>query len=464
MQRRFSLRRSRNSDFEVADQPKSDRDDRLSDSRRRRTSYSPPKFRARRQPDHIEQPHQEAKEICWGSHFLQKVLDSIPTPIFYKDDQGVYLGGNRAFGDFLGRQIEDIVGKTDHDLNPRELAKVYELADQELFRTGGKQTYESLVIHADGTLHSVIFQKATFLNQDGSLGGLIGSLSDITYLKEIEERLRSSEAKYRRIFENIQDVYFEAELDGEILEISPSIERFFQIRRDNVIGHSIYDFYDEKKTRIDFMHELKHKQYVNDLEINFKFSRETPITCSITASILPGDGKRPPRIVGSLRNISKRKQAEEKLRQREEELSSKTRDLEELNTALKVLLKQLDEERKKIEENVLANVNASILPYIKKVREDTLTHHQKACLDVLEMQIKKIVSPFLRKISQDYSAFTPQEIRVADFVKNGNTTKEIASILGISMKTVDFHRDNIRKKLGIYGRHNTLKSFLMKLS
>ena len=117
--------------------------------------------------------------------------------------------------------MEDVVGKTVHDIAPKELAERYERADQELFRTGGVQTYESPVMHADGARHYVIFCKATFLNQDGSLGGLIGTLFDITDIKAVEERLRESEARYRRNFESIQDIYYEVGLDGAILEISP---------------------------------------------------------------------------------------------------------------------------------------------------------------------------------------------------------------------------------------------------
>ena len=288
-------------------------------------------------------PRQASRDGERGPHFFQKLLDSIPIPIFFKDVRGVYLGCNRAFGNFLGRKTEDIVGKTVRDIAPGDLAEIYERADRELFKTGGVQTYEGSMMHADGTRHDVIFYKATlaiFLNQDGSVGGLIGSLFDIT----------------------------------------------------------------------------------------------------------------------------DRKRAEETLIQREEELSIKTRNLEEVNTALKVLLKQREEDRNAMEESVLVNVKTSILPYLEKVKEGPLTHRQRACLEILEAQIKMIISPFLHRISQACFDLTPQEIRVADCVKNGNTTKEIADILGISIKTVDYHRDNIRKKLDIKNRHTNLRSFLLKLS
>ena len=414
----------------------------------------------------IDKPklRQDSCEGYRDSHFLQKLLDSIPTPIFYKDARGVYLGGNQAFGDFLGRKMEDVVGKTVHDIASRDLAERYERADQELFRTGGVQTYESPVMHADGTRHYVIFCKATLLNQDGSLGGLIGSLFDITDLKEVEERLRESEARYRRIFENIQDIYYEVGLDGAILELSPSIEKYVPFKREDLIGRSVYDFYADKNRRSDFLQEIKEKGYVRDFEIQLRDLQGALFTCSITAAILPGEGERPPRIVGSIRDISERKRVEETLGQREEELSIKSRNLEEVNTALKVLLKQREDDKNEMEENVLTNVKTSIFPYLEKVKEGPLTHHQRACLEILEAQTKKIISPFLHRISQACFDLTPQEIRVADFVKNGNSTKEIADILGISIKTVDYHRDNIRQKLGLKNRHANLRSFLLKLS
>jgi PAS domain S-box-containing protein len=412
-------------------------------------------------------PRQGLCERYRDPRFVQELLDSIPTPIFYKDARGVYLGGNQAFGVFLGRKMEDVVGKTVHDIFPDDLAKIYELADHELFQTGGVQTYESPVMHADGTRHIVIFYKATlttFPNQDGSVGGLIGSLFDITDLKEVEERLRCSEARYRRIFESIQDIYYEAGLDGTILEISPSIERYFPFKREDLIGRSVYEFYADKERRADFLQEIEEKGYVHDFEIGLRDPQGAFFTCSCTAAILPGEGERSPRIVGSIRDISERKRAEEVLKQREEELSIRSRNLEEVNTALKVLLKQREEDRKEMEEHVLTNVKTSVLPYIEKVKADPLTHHQKACLEILEAQMEKIISPFLHTISQACFDLTPQEIRVADLVKNGNSTKEIADTLGISIKTVDYHRDNIRGKLGIKNRHTNLRSFLLKLS
>jgi len=276
--------------------------------------------------------------------------------------------------------------------------------------------------------------------------------------------LHRSEERYRRIFENIQDIYYEVGLDGTILEISPSIENHSPFRREDLIGKSINAFYADPARRDAFLQTIRSQGSVHDFEIQLRDSAGALMTCSITASILPGAEGLPQRIAGSMRDISARKRAEEALSEREEELSIQSRNLGELNTALKVLLRQREEDRVELQEQVLANVKTLILPCIEKLKREALTPSQRECLNTLEERINGIISPFLHRINQTYFDLTPQEIRVAECVKSGHTTKEIADSLCISCKTVDYHRDQIRRKLGLKNSHTSLRTFLLKLS
>lgn len=406
--------------------------------------------------------HRHPDQETEASLSLQTLINAIPVPIFYTDIRGVCLGGNQKFSDFLGKKNEDLIGQTIPELISPDLDEINKPADNAVPAGSECQTFEKAVLHADGTQHRIIFSATIFKDQDGKPGGLVCSIFDIT--REAPElQLRRNEERYRRIFENIQDVYYEVKLDGTILEISPSIEKYSPLKREELIGRSIYDFYVDKDRRNDFLETIRDRRYVHDFEIKLRDHQDGVWTCSITAALMAGDEEGSPRIVGSMRDISERKQNEEILKQREEELSVKSRNLEEVNTALKVLLKQREEDRKEIEENVLANVNASILPYLEKLKDGPLTHHQKTYLDILRMQIQEITSPFRSRLSRTMFDLTPQETQVADLVKHGNTTKEIAGALGISIKTVDFHRDNIRRKLGIKNCPTNLRSFLLRL-
>ncbi len=123
-------------------------------------------------------------------HFLQALIDAIPNPIFYKDAQGIYLGCNEAFESYLGSEREKIVGRTVYDVAPKELADRYREADLSLYGDPGVQTYESSVMRADGSRRDVIFYKSTFLNSDGVLGGLVGTILDITDRKQAEKIIK----------------------------------------------------------------------------------------------------------------------------------------------------------------------------------------------------------------------------------------------------------------------------------
>jgi len=163
-------------------------------------------------------------------------------------------------------------------------------------------------------------------------------------------------------------------------------------------------------------------------------------------------------------DISKQKKEknllELRVRQRTRELENKTKSLEEVNTALRVLLKKREEDKTILEERMLLNVRELVIPYIERIRDYRLNDRQKGCLDIIESSLNDIVAPFLHKLSLEFLSLTPSEIQVANLVKFGKTTKEIARILNLSGKTIEFYRKSIRKKVGITNKSINLRTFL----
>jgi DNA-binding NarL/FixJ family response regulator len=147
--------------------------------------------------------------------------------------------------------------------------------------------------------------------------------------------------------------------------------------------------------------------------------------------------------------------------ERRKELENKTHKLEELNAALKVLLKHRDEDKKDFEEKVIANVKKLVFPYIEKLNNSQLNDRQMVYLNIIKSNLEDIIAPFLHQLSSKYSDLTPNEIQVAGFVKEGKTTKEIAELLNSSTGAIDFHRNNLRKKLGLRNTKTNLRSFLL---
>ena len=162
-------------------------------------------------------------------------------------------------------------------------------------------------------------------------------------------------------------------------------------------------------------------------------------------------------LVGIGHDITERKGMELAMRESAENLN-------EVNSALKALLRQRDEDRKEFEEAVLLNVKNLILPYFEKLRGSKLENNQKTWLDILETQLREITAPFARKLTFYQMNLTPTEIRVAAMVKDGKTTKEIAETLGSSEKSISVHRNHIRGKLGLHGKRANLEAYLASLT
>ncbi len=154
---------------------------------------------------------------------------------------------------------------------------------------------------------------------------------------------------------------------------------------------------------------------------------------------------------------------ERRVEERTAELKIKTEQLEEINTALRVLLTKREEDKNDLETNIISNVQKLIMPYLAEVKKGVLNASQKSYLEILESGLNEIVSPFAHKLSSKYMNLTPSEIHVADFVKNGISTKEIAELLNLSPKTIDAHRANIRQKVGIKNQKTNLRSYLLSL-
>lgn len=135
--------------------------------------------------------------------------------------------------------------------------------------------------------------------------------------KQAEEMLLEREKKHRRIFENLQDVYYEADMGGTILEISPSIEKLSQYKREELIGKSLYDIYTNPNERDEFVKLILDKGKVNDYEIHLEDKDGSLHFCSVTTLLIRDSQGTPEKFIGSMHDITQRKQTEEKLRESE---------------------------------------------------------------------------------------------------------------------------------------------------
>jgi PAS domain S-box-containing protein len=143
---------------------------------------------------------------------------------------------------------------------------------------------------------------------------------NITERKKSEEALRLSEEKYRRIFDNVQDVYYETTIDGEIIEVSPSVEILSRgiFSPADLIGRSMFDFFYDDPQRNLIMEEILRKGFVSDFEVIIRNKDSSQIPCSVSARLLFDKDGKPSKIIGSMRDITDRKNASDALKHAKE--------------------------------------------------------------------------------------------------------------------------------------------------
>jgi len=283
--------------------------------------------------------------------------------------------------------------------------------------------------------------------------------------KRIEEELKDSELRYRTIFENTGTGTIIVGDNETIVLANREFERLSGYSRSDIEGKKCWKelVVEDDIVKVNGLKKPlgKHSKIPTDgyeVRIINKYGDIRNVLANFAT--LPSTE----RTVISLLDITERKVAEEALKKREQELEMKSQSLEEANTALKVLLKHREEDKTTLEEQVLTNVRKLVLPYLEKLKQLRLNDNQMAHVEIIESHLHDVVSPFLRTLTSKYLSLTPREIQVATLIKEGKTTKDITEVINISATAVDFHRKNIRLKLGIKNTKANLRSYLLTLT
>ena len=404
---------------------------------------------------------------------LRALINNLPFEFWALDSSLRYIMQNIAslknYGDVVGKRIEDIE-------MPAEVKAKWVAQDIKVL--GGEILHEEYEREVEGEKKAYENFAAPVIVNEGVIG-IVGVAIDVTARKRAEDALRESEKRLADIIDFLPDATFAIDIEKKVIAWNKAIEEMTGTKAEEILGKRDYEyslpFYGSRKPLlIDLI-------FKDDQEIEKRYDylqKEADVILGEADVPLKGGsrtlwGKARPlydskgSIVGaiqSIRDITERRRAEKALIKREKELEVKTRNLEELNTALKVLLKQREVDKDELEERTLSNVKHLILPYIDKLKKGSLEARDEAYIGIVESNLKDIVSPFSQRLSSKYMTFTPKELQVANLIKEGRTTKEIAELLNASPGTIDFHRNNIRNKLNLKNKRANLRSYLLTIA
>ena len=435
--------------------------------------------------DQLAEENQQLKQVLVRrqeafytlAKLTRRIADNAPDMIWAKDKDNRYLFANRALCEHLlmCTDPEAVVGKNDLYFAECERAKGQRHTFGEICENSDeivKAKQAAMRFVEDGLVRGQYLildvHKAPLLDEDGTMIGTVGCGRNITREEEIKRDLEESRASQQLLMETASDfavfrlrlrsdspkklaVIFISPSAWDIAGINPSqpIDQWFQVHPDDT--RALEYAYTQGLSRHRFNHRFRifHPaqskwRWIHVIATGVKETENTFFN-------------------GILFDITDQVRSNEELVAKGRELETRSDNLSEVNTALKVLLKKRDEDRKALEEKVLYNVKSLIRPYLNKMKNSGMDARQRAYLEILESNLNEIVSPLSRKLSYDYLGFTPTEIKVASFVKQGKKAKEIARLLGISTRTVEGYRYSIRDRLGIKGKKVNLRTYLLSI-
>jgi diguanylate cyclase len=243
-------------------------------------------------------------------------------------------------------------------------------------------------------------------------------------------------------------------------EFKASYENFLQtVHPDDFayVKKSVEEALEQRKS-----YNIEHRIILPDGTIRFVHER---------AKVYFLEDGQPQRMVGTVQDITDKKLVEDALKDVQNNLEQKilerTEQLEQANTALKILLQHSSEAKKELETKVVLNIKELINPYLETLESNYNTDsnlNNMIYIDLIKSNIHNITSEFSKNLNEQFTSLTPREIQIADFIKHGKSTKQIADTLNISISAVEFHRNNLRTKLGIKKQKTNLRSFLISLS
>jgi len=343
--------------------------------------------------------------------------------------------------------IADLAGrKSGFFVRPDEHDKMFTKIQEEGYLRG----FEAEQYRKDGRRIWISFNLTPIKGIDGFVLRHVGTVVDITERKESDERLRRSEAGLRALIGSMNDVIALVDKQGRYTTINvenpdmlgtPLTGPFGKQLSEAIPGESVATFLAAVKKALKTRRtvHMEYRIYTPKGERWFS-AAISPMTDESTVSVA--------------RDITDLKMAEAELR-------AKSMSLEETNNALKALLRNMEEAKKELEENVVSNIRVLVMPHVGRLARHKLVSTEKVHVEAIEAGLKNVASPFLRDLSQ--FGLTPTEIQVANYVRDGRTTKEIIELMHSTKDSIDMHRYHIRKKLGMNKTKTNLRSYLLSL-
>ncbi len=425
-------------------------------------------------------------ELLKSEETVRALLNAPNDRALLLDTKGNILALNKTAAQGFGMSVEELIGLNAFALLPAPLAERRKSYHDRVVSSGKSFRYEDRRKGRwmDTTIDSVH-------DAQGKVARVAVVSRDMTDYKQMEEALRKEKEFNANLIKTSPALFVAFASDGTTLLMNEAMLKATGYKQDEVIGKNYLSTFvpeSDWPSLRKIVNELPEKgsAAVNESRMVTKDGHELIVEWH-SRHVLKDDGELDYFFALGI-DITQRKRSEyelrrhrdhledmvkertneltkimEDLRNREAELSTKSRKLEEANIALKVVLKQMAKKKRVDKENILSNVKQLVIPYLNRLKKSPLNTDQMILINTLESNLDNITSPLISKLSSSFLNLTPMEIRIAHFVKEGLMNKEMAELLGTSLNTISSHRYKLRSKLGLKNKGINLRSYLLSL-
>ncbi len=389
------------------------------------------------------------------------------------DATGKFTYSSSVVKNILGYDPKEILGKYFYDFfHPDEREKlkkaalkifVYKKPFRKFINQNVSKNCNTVILSTSGV---------PIIGAQGDLKGYRGGNLDKTdqyiahkALQESEKHMRSllesavGFAIYRLAF-NKDDPY---KLSPEF--VSPSIKDILGVEPGDFSSGTFFkQIHPEDLHRVEEANERGFETNRFDVTCRYYNSKEKKwIWIHAISTGVRNDENIVTHVNGILIDVTERQEALERIKAHEQKLMKKTEDLKEMNVALNVLIKKRTQDELAIQDRTLLNIKKLVLPYISRIKRTNLDDGQLKLLDIVKSNLMDITSAFSNQVTSKHNGLTPTELRIGDLVRQGKRNKQIAEILGVTRRTIETHRQNIRKKLGINNKKINLQTHLISM-
>jgi len=438
--------------------------------------------------------HEADRRVREQREWLRVTLTSIGDAVIATDEAGLITFINPVAESLTGWKQDEAIGQPVQEvfrIVNEYTRKVVDDPVRKVLQCGRivGLTNHTVLLRKGGGEVPIDDSGAPILDAQGRILGVVLVFRDVSERRRAEKALQMSQRKLSTILEQIPDGVGVINRDGEFILSNSALRAY--------IPSTMPSTDPERKKRFQSWdadyRPLPPDQWpgaralrgeIVSPGIEFQYTDNDGSDVWMLVSAVPYRSEDDDENVGAIavfKNITDLKKTEQKLRQLNETLEQKVAErtrlietrskqlqalaveLKEANAALKVLLKQRDQDKIELEEKVLVNVNQLIIPYLGKLKRRKLDAKQKAYTEILESNLNEIVSPLARNLSSKFLRLSHTELEVASLVEQGQTTKQIAETMNLAESTIDFHRNNIRSKLGVKNKKIGLRTYLASI-